>query len=77
MTIRAQGKRVQVVNNGVLTVDADLSAWTSAKTNPDGSKIPPWLSRPWADLPTRGRIGFQGKHGQAKPYFRNISIRPL
>lgn len=77
MTIRAQGKRVQVVHNGVLTVDADLSAWTSAKVNPDGSKIPPWLSRPWADLPTRGRIGFQGKHGQAKPYFRNISIRAL
>ena len=77
MTVRAQGKRVQVINNGVLTVDADLSVWTSAKTNPDGSAIPPWLSRPWAELPTRGRIGFQGMHGQAKPYFRNIRIRTL
>ena len=77
MTVRAQGQHVLVINNGVVTVDADLSAWTSAKTNPDGSAIPPWLSRPWADLPTRGRIGFQGKHGQAKPYFRNICIRSL
>ena len=75
MTVRAEGSRIKVVNNGVVTVDADLSAWTDAKTNPDGSKIPPWLSRPWADLPTRGRIGFQGMHGQARPYFRNIFIR--
>ena len=77
MTVRARGKRIEVVNNGVVTVDADLSVWTSAKTNPDGSAIPPWLSRPWADLPTHGRIGFQGKHGQARPYFRNIRIRTL
>ena len=36
--------------------------WTSAKTNPDGSDIPRWLSRPVAELPTHGRIGLQGKH---------------
>ena len=75
MTVWAQGKRVKVVVNGETTVDADLSAFTSAKTNPDGSPIPPWLSRPLADLPTHGAIGFQGKHGGARPYFRNIRIR--
>ena len=58
------------------TIDADRSQWTNAKTNPDGSKIMPWLSRPWADLATKGRIGFQGMHGGAKPYFRNVKIGP-
>jgi len=77
MTIFAQGKRVKVVNNGIVTVDADLGVWTNAKTNPDGTSIPPWLSRPWADLPTNGRVGFQGKHGAARPYFRNIRVRAL
>ena len=77
MTVWAQGKRVKVVVNGETTVDADLSVFTSAKTNPDGSPIPPWLSRPLADLPTHGAIGFQGKHGAARPYFRNIRIRKL
>jgi len=77
MTVRAEGRRVKVIHNGVMTVDADLSAWTDAKTNPDGSKIPPWLSRPLADLPVRGRIGFQGLHGKARPYFRNIRIREI
>lgn len=77
MTITAQGQRVQVAVNGEVTVDADLSQWTSAKTNPDGSEIPPWLSRPKAELPTRGRIGFQGKHGASGTAFRFIRIREL
>ena len=50
---------------------------TDYRTNPDGTKIPSWLSRPWAELPTKGKIGFQGMHGKARPYFRNIRIRPL
>ena len=41
MTITAQGKRVKVLVNEEITVDTDLSAWTSAKKNPDGSDIPP------------------------------------
>ena len=48
-----------------------------AKTNPDGSKIPPWLSTPFAKLATKGRIGFQGKHGGVPIYFRNIRIMEL
>jgi hypothetical protein len=76
MTVTAKGKKIVVVLNGVKTIDADLSRWKSAKTNPDGSRIMPWLSRPWADLATKGRIGFQGMHGGAKPYFRNVKIGP-
>lgn len=74
MTVFANGQSVKVFLNGVKTIDADLSRWTSAKKNPDGSDIPPWLSVPWAEVPTKGRIGFQGMHGGAKPYFRSVRI---
>ena len=77
MTITAQGKKVKVVCNEVVTVDEDISRYTSAKVNPDGTPIQPWLSKPLATLPTKGGIGFQGKHGGARPYFRNIRIRGL
>jgi len=63
--------------NGEITVDTDLSQWTSAKKNPDGTDIPPWLSRAWAELPTKGRIGLQGKHGNASIYFRSVRIKEL
>jgi len=75
-TITCAGKRITVVLNGETVTDMDMSLWTSAKTNPDGSEIPAWLSRPKAELATIGRIGFQGKHAGAPIYFRNIRIRP-
>lgn len=75
MTVWAFGKRIRVAVNGELTVDADLSAWTNAATNPDGSKIPPWLSVPWNQIATEGYIGLQGKHGGACPYFRFIRVK--
>ena len=77
MTVTAQGQRIKVAVNGEVTVDTDLAQWTSAKKNPDGTDIPPWLSRPWAELPTKGRIGFQGKHGNAAIYFRFVRIKEL
>jgi len=77
MTITAKGKHVHVIVNGEVTVDTDISKWTEAKTNPDGSEIPPWLSKPLNELPTKGRIGFQGKHGGAPIYFRNFRVKPL
>ena len=76
MTITAKGQHIVVIVNGETTVDTDVSKWTSAKTNPDGTEIPPWLSRPMAELPTKGRIGFQGKHGGAPIFFRNMRIKP-
>lgn len=77
MTITAQGKKIKVIVNEEVTVDTDISAWTSAKKNPDGTDIPPWLSTPWAEIPTKGRIGLQGKHGNAAIYFRNVRIQEL
>ena len=77
MTIYARGNHVKVVANGVITVDDDLSRYTSATTNPDGTPIPSWLSKPLAGLPKHGAIGFQGRHKSASPYFRNIRIRQL
>lgn len=77
MTIEARGQQLKVWLNGTLASEMDMSKWTSAKTNPDDSKIPAWLSTPLATMPTKGRIGFQGKHGDAPNWFRNIQIKQL
>lgn len=63
--------------NGEMVNKMDMSLWTSAKTNPDGSKIPDWLNKPLADVPLKGHIGLQGKHAGAPIYFRNIKIKEL
>jgi hypothetical protein len=52
-----------------------MALWTSAKTNPDGSEIPPWLSTPFAELPNKGKIGLQGKHAGAPIWFRNLKVK--
>lgn len=77
MTITGKGPMISVLLNGQRVTDADLKAWTSAAKNPDGSKIPPWLSRPLAELATKGHIGLQGKHGGAPIYFRNLKIKSI
>lgn len=77
MTIEARGQRLKVWLNGTLASEMDMAKWTSAKKNPDGTAIPAWLSTPCAELPTKGRIGFQGKHGDATIWFRNIRIKEL
>lgn len=76
-TITAKGKQVDVVLNGEHVLSLDMSKWTSAKTNPDGSEIPAWLSKPLAEQPTKGFIGLQGKHAGAPIWFRNVKIRGL
>jgi hypothetical protein len=77
MKITAKGKNVVVEVNGKQTVNMDMNLWTSGTTNPDGSKIPAWLPKPYAELKTKGFIGFQGKHGDATIWFRNIKIKEL
>ena len=77
MTLHVRGKDVRVILNGELVVDADLRLWTSATINPSGVEIPAWLSKPLADIPTEGRIGFQGKHAGAPVWFRNIRVREV
>ena len=56
ITVRADGSRLSVTLNGVLVNECDLSIWTDAKKLPDGEAIPPWLSRPWSELATTGKI---------------------
>lgn len=75
--VRADGSRLSVTLNGVLVNECDLSVWTDAKKLPNGEAIPPWLSRPWAELETTGKIGLQGRHAGAGVRFRNVRIRPL
>ena len=77
MTINCKGQKIRIMLNGELVNKIDLSEWTSAKKNPDGSEIPPWLSKPKAELPTKGKFGLQGKHAGAPIYFRNIKIKEL
>lgn len=76
-TITCLGKKITVVLNGEKVTEMDMGLWTSAKTNPDGSEIPAWLSRPFAELATKGRIGLQGKHAGAPIFFRNIKIKEM
>lgn len=77
MTITCKGPKICVVLNGEQVNAIDLTKWTSAKKNPDGSDIPPWLSKPKAELATKGHIGLQGKHGGAPVYFRNLKIKRM
>ena len=76
-TVTARGDSLWTVVNGALVSEIDMSEYTSAETNPDGSEIPEWLSTPLAELPTEGYIGLQGMHGESGVYFRNIRIREL
>jgi len=76
-TITCIGRKIWIVLNGEMVNYCDMSLFTSAKTNPDGTSIPSWLSNPMATLPLHGYIGFQGKHAGAPIYFRNIKIKEL
>lgn len=77
MTVACKDKIIHVLLNGSLVTEMDMSLWKSATKNPDGSDIPEWLSTPFAELTTNGKIGFQGKHAGAPIWFRNIKIKEL
>ena len=77
MRFKCEGQHITVELNGELVTEMDMSKWTSGTVNPDGSKIPSWLPKPFAELPTKGYIGLQGKHGDALIWFRNMDIRTL
>jgi hypothetical protein len=76
-TITCIGSMIHVMLNGEMVCVMDMTKWTSAKQNPDGSEIPAWLSKPVASLALKGHIGFQGKHAGAPIWFRNIRIKEL
>lgn len=76
-TVTCKGKMIYVMLNGQMVTEMNMDLWTSATKNPDGSDIPSWLSTPFAELPTHGNIGLQGKHAGAPIYFRNVKIEEL
>lgn len=76
-TITCIDNMIYVLLNDTQVNQIDLSKFIDAKVNPDGSKAPSWLSKAPATLPTKGKIGFQGKHAGAPVYFRNIRIQEI
>lgn len=77
MKIKCMGQHITVTLNGKMVTEMDMSKWTSGTENPDGSKIPSWLPKPFAELPTKGYIGLQGKHGNSLIWFKNVKIKEL
>jgi hypothetical protein len=76
ITIVCNGKHITVTLNGETVTKMDMSQWTSATKNPDGSDSPEWLGKtPLADRPTKGHVGLQGKHAGVPTYFRNVKIK--
>jgi hypothetical protein len=76
-TIQAIDQKISVLLNGELINVFDMSRFTSASINPNGSEAPSWLSKAPATLATHGRIGFQGKHAGAPIWFRDIKVKEL
>ncbi len=76
-TITCIDSMIYVLLNGEQVNEFDMTKFTEAKSNPDGSRAPSWLSTPPAELPTHGKIGFQGKHAGAPVYFRNIRVMEI
>ena len=77
MKVTCKNQLIQVELNGKLVTEMNMALWTSATKNPNGTDIPSWLSTPFAQLATKGKIGFQGKHAGAPIWFRNIKIKEL
>ena len=78
MKIRAEGQKIDIWLNGKHACKMDMSEWKDPKITPTGYNIPPWLVKhKKCEMQTSGKIGFQGKHGKASTYYRNIKIRPV
>lgn len=79
MTIFCQGKSVRVIHNGFVVIDANLDDWKDPLVNPDGTSVPPWHRGfpALSTIPTKGRVGFQGRHGNTGVELRNMRIAPI
>ena len=54
MTIVCNGKHISVTLNGETVTKMDMSKWTSATKNPDGSDVPAWINRSrWPSFRTK------------------------
>ncbi len=76
-TIICIKRKIWVVLNDVLVNECDMSLYTSATDNIDGTKAPEWLNNPMASLALHGRIGLQGKHAGAPIYFRKMRVKKI
>ena len=79
MQVSCRGKNVKVWVNGAQVIDADLGKFTDAKTNPDGSLTPEHQRSflPWAQIPTCGKVGFQGIHGGGAVHVKSFKVREV
>lgn len=71
--VTADGPHVVVELNGQTVVDVDLSQWTEAGRNPDGT--PNKFRRPYAEMTHAGYLGIQD-HGD-ELWFRNLRVKRL
>ena len=78
MTITCRGKSVRVVHNGFVVIDSNLDDWKDPLVNPDGTPVPSWHRGfpALSTIPTRGRVGFQGRHENTGVELRNLRIAP-
>lgn len=77
MTLWCLGPNVAVMLNGELVSRIDMRQWTSGVKTPAGLGIPAKYNKPLAELPPRGHIGLQGKHGESPNWFRNVRIKAI
>lgn len=78
MTLTAQGPTITVVLIGEVVNTIDLTQWKDSKLIPESSEMPKWLQgKPWAEMPNKGRIGFQSRHAVAGIEFRKVKLLRL
>ena len=70
MVLTADGSKVTEVMNDELTMQADLSQWTEAGENPDGS--PNKFERPFCEMMAPGYIGLQDHGGNI--WFKDLEL---
>lgn len=70
MTLTVDGSNVIVAMNEELTMEADLSQWTVAGRNPDGSQNK--FDRPFCEMMEAGYIGLQDHGGDV--WFKNLIL---
>ncbi len=70
MRIAANGPRIDVTLNEEHIVDCDLSRWTEAGRNPDGT--PNKFERPYCEMVEPGHIGLQDHGGRI--WFRELEV---
>ena len=79
MTCWCRGTKVRVVVNGEEVIDADLADWKDPLVNPDGTSVPGWHRGfpALSTIPTKGRVGFQGRHENTGVVVKYVRIAPL